>query len=125
MVSHQKEQNGDFWLWFEAPQGNYRRSPAIRNGLRDTGDAVADGSMLQRCLCGSMAQQEETSVPHGLHYNSTMQSTVSSEVPLRGCFPTHHEDAAKSPAGRTHPSCNKAAPSAAGWSRPKRDCQLN
>lgn len=34
-------------------------------------------------------------------------------------------DTAKSPAGRTPPGCNKAARSAAGWSRPKRDCQLN
>lgn len=40
-------------------------------------------------------------------------------------FPPVRVDTAKSPAGRTLPGCNKAAHSAAGWSRPNRDCQLN
>ena len=55
----------------------------MRNGLRDTGDAVADGSTLRRCLRDSMALQEETSVvtlKAGLDSNTAVLAALPSRV---------------------------------------------
>lgn len=70
----------------------------MRNGLRDAGDAVADGSTLQRCLCDSMALQEETSVvtlKAGLASNTAVLAALPSQV-------LHATQAALRQHGREH-----------------------
>jgi len=70
----------------------------MRYGLRDAGDAAVDGSTLQRCLCHSMAPQEETSVV-------TLEAGLVSNIAVLAALPSrvlHATRASLGPYGVGH-----------------------